>query len=58
MSFRNIFERFYRIKKKGDKEGTGLGLAIVDRIIRQHAGKVWVGSEKGRGSTFYFTLPR
>jgi PAS domain S-box-containing protein len=55
---RKIFEMFYRIKEKGDKGATGLGLAIVDRIIRQHGGKVWVESEKGKGATFYLTLPK
>ncbi len=55
---RKIFEMFYRIQEKGDKGGTGLGLAIVDRIVRQHGGKVWVESQKGKGATFYFTLPR
>jgi len=55
---RKIFEMFYRIKDKGNEQGTGLGLAIVDRIIRQHGGKVWVESEKGKGATFYFTVPK
>jgi PAS domain S-box-containing protein len=55
---RKIFEMFYRIRRNGDKGGTGLGLAIVDRTVRQHGGKVWVESQKGKGATFYFTLPR
>jgi PAS domain S-box-containing protein len=53
-----IFESFHRLKEIEDQEGTGLGLAIVDRIVNNHGGKVWVESEKGKGATFYFTLPK
>ena len=53
-----IFESFHRLKGIEDQEGTGLGLAIVDRIVNNHGGKVWVASEKGKGATFYFTLPK
>lgn len=55
---RKIFEMFQRSKEVGGEEGTGLGLSIVDKIVRNHGGKVWVDSAKGRGSTFYFTLPK
>ena len=55
---RRIFEIFHRLKKIEDEEGTGIGLAIVDRIVTGHDGKVWVESEKGKGATFYFTLPK
>ena len=54
---REIFERFHRLKETEDEEGTGLGLTIVDRIVSHHGGRVWVESEPGKGSTFYFTLP-
>jgi PAS domain S-box-containing protein len=54
---RKIFESFQRVKETG-KDGTGLGLAIVRRIVRNHGGKIWVESEKHKGSTFYFTIPK
>ena len=55
-----IFERFYRVDKGRSQElgGTGLGLSIVKHLVQAHGGKVWVESQIGKGSTFYFTLPR
>jgi GAF domain-containing protein/anti-sigma regulatory factor (Ser/Thr protein kinase) len=54
-----IFEEFQQAdssitRKKG---GTGLGLSIAKRIIEMHGGRLWVESEPGQGSTFYFTVP-
>ena len=54
-----IFERFGQIEQKGDKnqQGTGLGLAISKKLVELLGGKMWVESEEGKGSTFFFTLP-
>jgi two-component system, chemotaxis family, sensor kinase Cph1 len=50
-----IFEPFRRLPS--DKEGSGMGLAIVVRIIKMHAGRVWIESEPGKGATFWVALP-
>jgi signal transduction histidine kinase len=55
---KKIFGMFHQVKEIEDKGGTGLGLNIVERIVNRHGGKVWVESKKGRGATFYFSLPR
>ena len=52
-----IFEVFKRLHTREEYSGTGIGLAICKRIIERSGGCMWVESELGKGSTFYFTLP-
>jgi two-component system CheB/CheR fusion protein len=54
-----IYERFYRVEGKNEQTypGFGIGLFIASEIIQRHDGMISVGSEKGKGSTFTFTLP-
>lgn len=53
-----IFQIFGRLKNKKNATGCGLGLVITKRIIEKHGGEIWAESNRGKGSTFFFTLPR
>ena len=54
-----LFEPFRRLEQSRLKkvEGAGLGLLVCQRLVEAHGGRIWVESEPGRGSTFFFTLP-
>lgn len=53
-----IFQIFHQINEIPNPNGTGVGLSIVRRIVTNNHGKIWVESEKGKGSTFFFTVQK
>lgn len=56
--FKQIFEPFRRLHSQQEYTGTGLGLTACKKIIENHRGTIWLSSESGKGSCFYFTWPK
>ena len=56
--FEKIFILFQRLHSKTTYSGTGMGLATVKKIIDNMGEKIWLTSEEGRGTTFYFTISK
>ncbi|GAG51074.1 unnamed protein product, partial [marine sediment metagenome] len=56
--FKKIFKIFRTLSPSDETESTGIGLSIAKKIVKMNAGRIWVESKVGKGSTFFFTLPK
>jgi signal transduction histidine kinase len=53
-----IFKIFQTLQARDKFESTGIGLSIIKKIVEQNNGRIWLESEIGKGTTFFFTLPK